>query len=218
MGGELAKRIDADITLLHVIEKPVSVYEIETTKEILEEWGIDFSAIICLKKAKEILEKTGYKSITKDKKEEIAHEIKPGVYEILEEEKKRKLSIKVREGKLYEEILKECEDVEYDFLFVGKSRDIGLKRKIFKSRSENIAKNIKKPVFIISKKAVVEKVGIDKEVEESGKAFADKIGAEAFTEDIEHLLNNYHEYDMIITKKRNIRDFEEKTDANILVF
>ncbi len=217
MGGEIAKKLNSDITLLHIIEKPISVYEIESTKEILEEWGIDFSAIVCLKKAKSILKEIGYRAVIKNKKEEIAHEIKPGVYEILEEEIKRKLIIKVREGKLYEEILKEVKDISYDYLFIGKSRRAGLKRKIFKSRSEAIAKKVNIPVFIITKSTKIEKIGIDNNVKDFGLEFSAKINVESETKDFDYLIENYERYDIVVTEKKKIKSFEEKTEANILV-
>lgn len=154
--GRLGTAMKAHIEALYVREIPSSMYKkyVRRARDEVMKWGLDLPAVRELKRAVKILEKSGM-LYNVPSKEHIVEEL------VLKEPEKAEhvlhlsgtygeLDLKIKEGNLPKEIIRESESGKYDMLIMGAHRgpiddySVG-------SITRQVAEQIKIPLLVVKK-------------------------------------------------------------------
>ncbi|RMF86614.1 MAG: universal stress protein [Nitrospinota bacterium] len=144
-GGKVAKRLDADVSVLYV-QPPVSSFnrdELAIAHKKLSEWEIDLPGVRFLKRAQEILLELDVVMRNENGEAVERHPLKWGIKGAFETHylgyHGQNIRLRLREGEVAEEILKEAEENAYDLVITGSRGHRGLYRFFLGSVAQRVA-------------------------------------------------------------------------------
>lgn len=129
-GISLASGLRADVSILYVHPKISYLFktEVRVSQEKLERWQIDTTEARIMKGVEEILLEEGFLR-TVDGKIDVRHLPKPGIHGAYEYhlygKEGENVRIRMREGDIVDNIIRETMEIPYDLVMVGASRDGG---------------------------------------------------------------------------------------------
>lgn len=153
-GGQFAKELKADVSVLYVRPKESTMDRVHltTAREKLTEWDLDIPGVAILKRAQEILTALGLTRVLPSGEIEMRHTFREGIYGATEihfiGKHGENVRLRLREGDATEEILEESEIGHYDLIITGSRGPKGITRYFVGSTALRVAEHAKCSVLI----------------------------------------------------------------------
>jgi len=143
-GAKLTGQTQSDLTLLYVaIPQQAGPINIRVTHEKMTEWGVEPPSFRILREAEELVRAEGIIQLDDQGREVERHSFKSlneGLGEVhLQGVNDENIRLRLREGPVVSEILKEVEDPNYDLVLIGTRGRSGFRRNLLGMVAQDVA-------------------------------------------------------------------------------
>lgn len=143
-GSKLTGQLHSDLTLLYVTQpQQGGPINIRVTHEKMTEWGVEPPSFRILREAEELMKAEGIIQLDDQGREVERHSFKSlseGLGEVhLQGVHNENIRLRLREGPVISEILKEVEDPDYDLVLIGTRGKRGFRRHLLGTVAQDVA-------------------------------------------------------------------------------